>query len=96
VILTIRRRWRPMFAAFQETASMRFIVIGSLFGPFLGVASSLLALQYTEVGIATTIAQLNVILIIPFSILLFKETVSLKEILGSVVAIAGVALLFLA
>lgn len=96
VILTIRRRWRPMIAAFGETRSIGFLVIGSLFGPFLGVASSLLALQYTQVGIATTIAQLNVILIIPFSIVLFKERVSIRELVGSVIAIGGVALLFLA
>ena len=95
IILTVNRRWGHMFQAFKHPSSIAFIIVGSFFGPFLGVASSLLALQYIEVGIATTIAQLNIIMIIPFSIVLFHEKVSWKEVVGSVVAIVGVAILFL-
>lgn len=95
IIITVQRRWPNIRHAFTQPSSMKFIILGSFFGPFLGIASSLLALQYTEVGIATTISQLNIIMIIPFSIYLFKEQVSWREIAGSIVAIGGVAILFL-
>jgi len=95
IILTIRGKWPNIKKAFTQKNAMKFIILGSIFGPFLGVSSSLLALQYTEIGVATTISQMNVIFIIPFSIILFKEKVTIYEILGSIVAFIGVALLFL-
>lgn len=95
ILITIRKEWTNVFKAFKNKTAIKFIIIGSIFGPFLGVSSSLLAMQYTDIGISTTIAQLNVILIIPFSILLFKESVNYKEIIAAIIAFAGVALLFL-
>lgn len=94
ILISIRKEWTNVFRAFKNKTALKFIIIGSIFGPFLGVSSSLLAMQYTDIGISTTIAQLNVILIIPFSIILFKESVNYKEILAAIIAFAGVALLF--
>ena len=70
-------------------------IIGSIFGPFLGITSSLLALRYIDVGISTTIAQLNIIFIIPFSVLFFKEKVNMLEIIAAIVAPGGTAILIL-
>lgn len=95
IVLTWNKRWPEVKKATTNKHAMIFLWIGALFGPVLGVSSSLLALQYTEMGIATTIAQTNVIMIIPFSILFFKEEVSYKEIITSIVAFSGVALLFI-
>ena len=93
--ITIRKEWGGVKKAFSNKKAIIFIAIGSVFGPFLGVSSSLLAMRYTQMGIATTISQLNVILIIPFSVFLFKEKVTLIEILASFVAFGGAGLLFL-
>ena len=49
---------------------MKFIVIGSIFGPFLGVYVSLLAVKFTTVGIASTIMAIIPVLIIPPAILI--------------------------
>jgi len=95
ILITIRKEWTNVLKAFKNKTAIKFIIVGSIFGPFLGVSSSLLAMQYTDIGISTTIAQLNVILIIPFSIILFKESVNYKEIIAAIIAFAGVALLFL-
>lgn len=95
IFITIRSQWGNVKQAFGNRKALKFIMTGSLFGPFLGVSSSLLALEYTSLGISTTIAQLNVILIIPFSIVLFKEKVKVLEIIAAVIALAGVTLLFL-
>lgn len=68
---------------------------GSFLGPFLGVWCSLIAVQYALVGIASTIMSLPPVLLIPLSFFVFKEKVNLGSILGTVVALTGVALIFL-
>ena len=95
IYISIKKEWKNVFGALKDKVAMKYIVIGSIFGPFLGVTSSLLAMKYTSIGVSTTIAQLNVILIIPLSIWLFKDKVKPVEIIASVVAFIGVALLFL-
>jgi len=45
--------------------------------------------------VASTIMAIGPVLIIPPAIILFKEKVTLKEVLGAVLAVAGVAILFL-
>ena len=74
---------------------MKRIALGSVFGPFLGVSFSLIAIQHTQAGIAATIMAIVPVLIIPPAIILFHEKVNWKEILGAVIAVAGVAIFFL-
>jgi drug/metabolite transporter (DMT)-like permease len=95
IYITVRKSWKNVKLAILNKDAMKYIALGSIFGPFLGVSSSLLALKYTTLGVSTTIAQLNVILIIPFSIVLFKEKVNGWEIIAAFVAFAGVVLLFI-
>jgi drug/metabolite transporter (DMT)-like permease len=54
-----------------------------------------LAVQHTATGIVSTITSISPILIIPASIMIFKEKVLPKEILGAVVSLVGVTFLFL-
>jgi len=95
VFFFIRKEWKNVSKALKNRQAMKFITIGSFFGPFLGVSLSLVALQNTLVGVASTIMQLNVILIIPFSVFLFKEKITYKEIIGSLIAFVGVTLMFI-
>ena len=64
--------------------------LSGLIGFFIGVSLSLLSLQYTSAGISSTITS-----IIPLSVLIFKEKIKLKEILGAIVTVAGVIILIL-
>ena len=81
--------------ALKDAKGMRIIGLGSFFGPFLGVSFSLLSVQLTSTGIAATIMALVPILIIPPSVILFREKVNFKEVIGAVLAVSGVALFFL-
>jgi drug/metabolite transporter (DMT)-like permease len=74
---------------------MKRITLGAFFGPFLGVSMSLLAVQHTRAGIASTIMAIVPILIIPPAVLIFKEKVTLKEFIGAVIAVGGVAIYFI-
>lgn len=95
VIITARKKWPEIKAAFNNKKAIGEIAIGAVFGPFIGVALSLLALRYTAAGIVSSITSISPIIIIPASIMIFKEKVLPKEILGAFISIVGVMLLFL-
>jgi len=67
---------------------------GALFGPFIGVWLSLVAVQYAYVGIASTLMALPPIFLIPLSWWIFREKISLVAIVGTIIAVIGVALIF--
>jgi drug/metabolite transporter (DMT)-like permease len=69
--------------------------LGAFFGPFLGVSFSLIAIKYTEAGIASTIMALVPVFIIIPAVVIYKQKVTLPEILGAIVSVGGVALFFL-
>jgi drug/metabolite transporter (DMT)-like permease len=81
--------------AVYDSKGMRAIGLGSFFGPFLGISFSLLAIKYTETGIAATIMAIVPILIIPPSIILFRERFTWLEITGAFISVTGVVLMFL-
>jgi len=95
IIITILKRWKFVKATFSNKPAMVGISIGSFFGPFLGVSFSLIAIQYTNAGIAATLMAIVPILIIPPAILLFKQKVSLKEVIGALISVGGVVLFFI-
>jgi drug/metabolite transporter (DMT)-like permease len=95
LVVTLGRKWNSVRSALVNYKAMRSITIGSFFGPFLGVSFSLLAIQYTSTGIASTIMALVPIFIIPPSILIFKHRVSSREVLGTLISLSGVALFFM-
>ena len=87
--------WGRLGAAVKDGGAMRHLTRGAFFGPFLGVSLGLYAAQRAGTGVAATIIATVPVLLIPVSIVLFHERVSLRELAGSVVAVGGVALLFL-
>lgn len=95
ILFFFMRRWDKVWWALKHTSAMKRITLGAICGPFLGVSFSLLAVQHTKVGIAATLMAIVPVLIIPPSILLFKEKVNWKEILGATITVLGVALFFL-
>lgn len=94
LVITFSKHWGKLFSALKDFKAIGEISTGAFFGPFLGVSFSLLAVQYIATGVASTIMSISRILIIPVSIWIFKEKVSLKEIIGAFITIVGVALLF--
>ncbi len=95
VLFFFLRWWPRVREALQHRAAMRRITLGATFGPFLGVSLSLVAVQHTQTGIAATIMSIVPVLIIAPAILIFREKVSPRAMVGAVAAVAGVAILFL-
>ena len=95
VLTTWLGRWKKVVQSTRNRKGMSATALGSFFGPFLGVSFSLLAVKYTQTGIAATIMAIVPILIIPPVVIIYKEKGKLLEIIGSIISIAGVAILFL-
>lgn len=95
LILLLSHRLGILRPAFKDRSAMQAIFWGTVFGPFLGVSFSLMAVQYTESGIASTLMALTPIIIILPAVVWFKQKVTLTEIVGAIVSVIGVSLFFI-
>ncbi len=83
--LTILNQNRPVLGR---------IALGSVMGPFVGVWLSLVAVQASHVGVASTLMAMTPVLILPVVRWGLKEQVSRRAVLGTLVSIVGVAVIF--
>ncbi len=88
-------RWNFLINAVKNPTAMKRITLGAVFGPFLGVTFSLLAIKYTSTGVASAIMSIVPVVIIAPAILIFKEKFNSKEIIGALITVGGVMLFFL-
>jgi drug/metabolite transporter (DMT)-like permease len=95
LLVTFLKRWQKVFKSAKDTRSMSVITLGAVFGPFVGVALSLFAVQHTETGIASTLMALVPIFIIVPSALMFHEKITARQVIGAVISIAGASIFFL-
>jgi len=79
----------------QNPKSILSIFGGAFVGPFLGVWLSLIAVQITKVGITSTLIALTPIFHLPIAHFYLHEKINMRAILGTVIAMAGVAIIFL-
>ncbi len=94
-LMAIQKDLPKLAAAVHDRKGLTYALILTLFGPVFGVSLSLMAVQYTDAGIASTLMALTpVLIIIPYAIL-YKQKIRLKEIIGVTVSMVGVAMFFL-
>ncbi len=72
---------------------IKYAVMGTLFGPFLGVSLSLYSVTLIDASVAQTIFSLVPVVALLFSWLFMKDKISLQSLIGVVVAICGVVIL---
>ena len=87
--------WKTVDQLNNNRQSLGYIAAGSFTGPFLGVTFSLIAIQNTRVGVASTLMALTPIFLLPISHMVFNERFGWGAIAGTIVAVAGVSMLFL-
>jgi drug/metabolite transporter (DMT)-like permease len=95
VLISALRWWPQVVDSLQDRRAMGLSTAGAFFGPFLGVSLSLFAVRHTVSGVAASIMALQPVLIIPLVVILHRERVGFGGVVGALVAVAGVALLFL-
>jgi len=92
-LAVIQRQVRHTFRMWRNRPAFRALIGGSISGPFLGIWFSLIAIQYSRLGIAATLMALPPILLIPIEYIIYKRKVSTGGVAGTIVAIAGVVLI---
>ncbi len=95
ILFVFMKRWKKVVEAIKNRDAMKRLSIGAFFGPFLGVSFSLLSVKHTTTGVASTIMAIVPVLIIPPAVIFFKEKITIKEIIGSLIAVGGVILFFM-
>lgn len=96
LLLYYKEGLRPLRKAFHDKVDMVTATTTTIFGPFVGVGFSLMAVQYTSAGIASTLMALTPIIIILPSYWLFRQPITLKGVIGALISVVGVSLFFLA
>jgi drug/metabolite transporter (DMT)-like permease len=86
--------WDRARAALEDRRAMLLACLGGIFGPLLGVSLSLVAVRYTHTGVAASIMSTTPILILPAVVLLRREKVGARGVLGAFLAVGGLVLLF--
>jgi drug/metabolite transporter (DMT)-like permease len=81
--------------AVRDRSGIRHTAAGAFIGPFLGVTLSMVAVTFTQAGIAQTLMSLMPVMIIPVVWAVNKQKTSWRGILGALIAVVGVAIIFL-
>ena len=68
-------------------------VLGAAAGPIAGVWLSLVAIERAPLGVASTLMSLTPLFLLPIGRLVFREPITFRALAGTVLAIAGVAIL---
>jgi drug/metabolite transporter (DMT)-like permease len=95
VSILLRRYKNPITLYKSDTKGLALTLGGTFFGPFLGITLSLISIANTSVGIASTLMATVPVIMLPIGKFVFKDHINLKAIIGAVIAVAGVAILFL-
>lgn len=95
LLMAWREGFKPLQRGMQDRKGVTAAVATTIFGPFVGVGASLLAVQYTAAGIASTLMALTPIIIILPAWWIFKQPITLKSLAGALISVIGVSLFFL-
>jgi drug/metabolite transporter (DMT)-like permease len=95
LLLYAREGFAPLRHALHDRKGMTIATATTIFGPFVGVGFSLMAVQYTSAGIASTLMALTPIIIILPSHWLFRQPITWRTVAGAVISVVGVSLFFL-
>ena len=94
-LLYYRDGMAPLREAMHDKKGLSVATATTIFGPFVGVGFSLMAVQHTAAGIASTLMAMTPIIIILPAYWLFHEKITWKAILGALISVIGVSLFFL-
>lgn len=95
LLLALGKDLGKVKSALKDRKGMTFATLTTFFGPFIGVSLSLMAVQYAKAGIASTLMALTpVLIIIPYAVM-NHQRISVKETIGTLITVCGVAMFFL-
>lgn len=94
IVMLVTKQTKKVLHASMERRAMLVMCGAVIFGPFVGVSLSLMATLYTNPGIAQTIMAMTPIFILWPSWYLYRQKVTIREVIGAVISVVGVSLFF--
>jgi drug/metabolite transporter (DMT)-like permease len=95
-LAAIMKRYKnPVKLFAKNLKAFRAMLTGTILGPYFGITFSLIAIENAKVGIAATLMSTVPILMLPIARFVFKERLNWRAIGGAVLAVVGIAILFL-
>ena len=94
LLLYFRDGMAPLREAMHDRKGLTVATATTIFGPFVGVGFSLMAVQYTAAGIASTLMAMTPIIILLPSYWLFHERITWRAVVGAFISVIGVSLFF--
>jgi drug/metabolite transporter (DMT)-like permease len=94
-LAAVTRQVGHTLEALRDRRASWFMVGGSFFGPFLGVTLSLAAIVHIPTGIAASITAVYPLLTLFIASRFHGEPITWRILAGTIVAVAGVVVLFL-
>ena len=90
-VMGFQKQFHTLVTSARDRKGMNAALWATITGPFIGVSLSLMAVQYTEAGIASTLMALTPVFIIWPAHLLFNQKVTFKEVIGACISVIGVS-----
>ena len=94
-VMILQKKLGTLVTAAKDKKGMNAAFWATFTGPFIGVSLSLMAVRYTEAGIASTLMALTPVFILWPAHLIFGQKVTFKEVIGAIISVAGVSLFFI-
>ena len=94
-IALLRRSAGEMVRSWRDRPAFAALIAGTVVGPVLGIWLSLVAVQQARIGIASTLMALPPVLLIPIEYAIDRKPISARSIVGTLIALSGVALILL-
>ena len=95
LLTLIRWKFSNIITPLKENKNhgIRYAVLGTTFGPFIGVCLSLYTVSFIDVSVAQTIFSLVPVFALLFSFLFLKDKISMRSLTGVFIAVCGVVIL---
>lgn len=94
LFLIIKNSFFSDFAKLKQPGIRIRIFGGAVLGPVIGVIFSLVAVLHANIGIASTLMSLSPVLMIPLSRIIYREHITPRTVVWTLMAMAGAGLLF--
>jgi drug/metabolite transporter (DMT)-like permease len=95
IVAAIRGEVVRTLKALSDKRCLLALSGAAFLGPTIGVSLSLVAVKNTQAGIAATLMSTFPVVIIPLTMIIYKERPTYRAVLGAIIAVVGVAMLFI-
>ncbi|MDX8335454.1 DMT family transporter [Candidatus Cetobacterium colombiensis] len=93
IYISLTKKWCNIKEGIVNSRGMIYIVLGTIVAT-LGVTALVESMKYANVGVVSTLASTSPILIIPISIIFFREKVTVIEGVGALISFIGITIFF--